>query len=156
MTIDGPWNLPTFVSDPDFKDKFGVAPLPQKESRATVVGGECIAIFSNTHYPQEAYDYLVHLTISDFKKTFWENWLTIPTQPEFADFYADDEQYGEYIQVFSNQMEVSRTRPFTPTWPQIENALGLGLQDYMYDAMDDAQAALDQTVADVNKILAES
>lgn len=156
MTIDGPWNLPTFVSDPDFKDKFGVAPLPQKEGRATVVGGECIAVFSNTSYPQEAYDYLVHLTISDFKKTFWENWLTIPTQPEFADFYADDELYGAYIQVFSDQMEISRTRPFTPTWPQIENALGLGLQDYMYDAMDDAQAALDQTVADVNKILAES
>lgn len=154
MIIDGPWNLPTFIADPEFKDKFGVAPLPQKEDRATVVGGECVAVFSNTKYPQEAYDYLVHLTISEFKETFWENWLTIPPQPEYADFYKDDAAYGEYIQVFSDQMQVSKTRPFTATWPQIENALGLGLQDYMYDVTDDAQAALDQTAQDVNKILA--
>ena len=155
MTIDGPWNLSTFLSDPNFKDKFGVAPLRQKEQQATVVGGEGVVVFSNTKYPQEAYDYLVHLTCSEFVQTFWENWITIPPQPEFKDFYADDETYGEYIQVFSDQMEYSKTRPFTPSWPQIENTLGIDLQAYMFDKEDDAQAALDKAAADVNKILAE-
>lgn len=155
MVIDGPWNLNPFLSDPNFKDKFGVAPLPQKESRATVVGGEGVVVFSNTKYPQEAYDYLVHLTCSDFVHTFWENWITIPPQPAEKDFYANDSMYGPYIQVFSDQMEYSKTRPFTPSWPQIEDTLGIDLQGYMFNKTDDPQAALDKAVEDVNKILAE-
>ena len=140
---------------PEFKDKFGVAPLPQKKTRATVVGGEGVAVFSNTKSPQEAYDYLVHLTCSDFVQTFWENWITIPPQPEFKDFYANNSEYGPYIQVISDQMECSRTRPFTPSWPQIENTLGIDLQSYMFDKEDDAQVALDKAAEDVNKILAD-
>ena len=71
------------------------------------------------------------------------------------DFYADDETYGKYLQVFSDQMEYSRTRPFTPSWPQIEDTLGIDLQGYMFNKTDDAQASLDKAVEDVNKILAE-
>lgn len=155
MVIDGPWNLNPFLSDPNFKDKFGVAPLPKQKTQATVVGGEGVVVFSNTKYPQEAYDYLVHLTCSDFVHTFWENWITIPPQPAEKDFYANDELYGKYIQVFSDQMEYSRTRPFTPSWPQIEDTLGIDLQGYMFNKTDDAQASLDKAVEDVNKILAE-
>lgn len=32
MVLDGPWSLNTFLSDPEFKDKFGVAPLPQSST----------------------------------------------------------------------------------------------------------------------------
>lgn len=142
MVLDGPWSLNTFLSDPEFKDKFGVAPLPQKKTRATVVGGEGVAVFSNTKSPQEAYDYLVHLTCSDFVQ-------------KFKDFYANNSEYGPYIQVISDQMECSRTRPFTPSWPQIENTLGIDLQSYMFDKEDDAQVALDKAAEDVNKILAD-
>ena len=52
-------------------------------------------------------------------------------------------------------MECSRTRPFTPSWPQIENTLGIDLQSYMFDKEDDAQVALDKAAEDVNKILAD-
>ncbi len=155
MTIDGPWSLSTFVSDPEFKDNFGVVPMPQKAEKATVVGGEGVAIFSSTKYPQEAYDYLVHLCCSDFTQIFWENWITIPPQPEFKDFYADNETYGKYLQVFSDQMEHSHTRPFTPTWPQIEDAVGLNLQGYMFDKSDDAQASLDKAAEEVTKLMQE-
>ena len=156
MVIDGPWNLRTFLEDPEFKDSFGVAPLPSKDGeRATVVGGEGVVIFSDTEYPQEAYDYLTHLCCSDFTQVFWDNWLTVPPQSAFADYYADDETYGDYIQVFSDQMDYSRTRPFTPSWPQIENALGINLQGYMFDKIDDAQASLDAAAEEVNEILAD-
>ena len=155
MSINGPWMLNPYVNDPDFGSKFDVAPLPQRKVRSTVVGGEGIVIFSNTKYPAEAYNYLVHLTCSEFTEVFWENWITIPPQPAYVDFYKDLAGFGPYIQVFSDQMSVSQTRQFTPSWPQITNAIGLGLQDYMFDRTDDAQAALDQTVLDVNKILKE-
>lgn len=155
MTVDGPWNLNPFLSDPNFKDKFGVAPLPKDAKSATVVGGEGVVVFSNTKYPQEAYDYLVHLTCSDFVKTFWENWITIPPQPEYKDFYENDNLYGKYIQVFSDQMEVSRTRQFTPSWPQIEDSLGIDIQGYMFGKNDDPQATLDKAAENINKILAE-
>ncbi len=156
MVIDGPWTLSTYLNDPKFKDSFGVSPLPAKDgNRATVVGGEGVVIFSDTEYPQEAYDYLTHLCCSDFTQVFWDNWLTIPPQPDHADHYADDETYGDYIQVFSDQMEYSKTRPFTPSWPQIENALGITLQGYMFDKSDDAQASLDEAAEEVNEILAD-
>lgn len=90
-----------------------------------------------------------------FTQVFWDNWLTVPPQSAFADYYADDETYGDYIQVFSDQMDYSRTRPFTPSWPQIENALGINLQGYMFDKSDDAQASLDAAAEEVNEILAD-
>ncbi|MEG1426928.1 MAG: sugar ABC transporter substrate-binding protein [Oscillospiraceae bacterium] len=155
MTVDGPWNLNPFLADPNFKDKFGVVPLPKGEKQATVVGGEGVVAFSNTKYPQEAYDYMVHLTCSDFTEVFWQNWITIPPQPAYKDFYAKDELYGKYLQVFSDQMSVSRTRPFTPSWPQLEDTLGIDLQGYMFNKTDDAKASLDKAAEDVNKILAE-
>lgn len=153
MCVDGPWMLNVYLNDPEFKDKFGIAPLPQGENRATVVGGEGVVCFNNTKYPQEAYDYLVHLCCSDFTKVFWDNWTTVPPQPEFKDYYADNETYGDYIQIFSDQMECAQTRQFTPSWPQIEDTLGIDLQAYMFDMEDDAQAALDKAAADINKIL---
>lgn len=153
MTIDGPWNLPTFAADPDFVSKFAVAPLPQQETRATVIGGEGFSIFANTEYPQEAYDYLVHLTCSDFTKELYKEWITIPPQKEYVNFYQDNTELGEYIQVFSDQMEVAQNRQFTPTWSQIVNTMGMGLQDYMFDVTDDALSALEQTAEEVNSIL---
>ncbi len=155
MTVDGPWSLSTYVSDPDFKDKFGVAPLPQQEERATVIGGEGFSIFANTAYPQEAYDYLIHLTCSDFTEQLWTEWITIPPQQDYVSFYSDNTELGEYIQVFSEQMEVAQNRQFTPTWSQVSNALAFGLEDYMYDVTDDALSALESTAEEVNAILSE-
>ncbi len=155
MSINGPWMLNPYVADPEFKDNFGIVPMPADVEEATVVGGEGVVIFNSTEYPQEAYDYLVHLTVSDFAQTFWENWITIPPQPEFKDFYADNSEFGEYIQVFSDQMADSKTRPFTPTWPQIEDTMGVDLQSYMFDQNDDAQATLDKAAENVNKLLVE-
>ena len=97
---------------------------------------------------------MTHLCCSDFTKTFWENWITVPPQPEYKDFYKGDNKYGDFLQVFSDQMDTSKTRPFTPSWPQIENAMGINLQSYMFDKEDDAQAALDKAAAEVDKILA--
>lgn len=153
MTIDGPWNLETFLADPKFKDSFGVAYLPKDKTQATVVGGEGFVAYSNTKYPQQAYDYIVHVTMSDFKETFWNNWYTIPPQPKYADFYKNNAELGKYIQVFSDQMAIAKTRQFTPTWPQIVNTMGLGLQDYMFGKTSDAQQALDNTAKEVDKIL---
>lgn len=155
MMIDGPWSLSTYIEDPNFVDKLGVAPLPQNTAQATVVGGEGVVIFSNTDYPQEAYDYLTHLCCSDFTEVFWENWITVPPQEGHEDFYADLDVYGEYISVFTSQMEYSQTRQFTPSWTQIEDAMALNLEAYMFGEEDDAQAALDAAVEDINKILAE-
>ncbi len=153
MSINGPWMLNPYLADPDFKDNFGVVPLPADAEEATVVGGEGVVIFNNTEYPQEAYDYLVHLTCSEFTEVFWENWITVPPQPAYADFYADNAEVGQYIQIYSDQMATSHTRPFTPTWPQIEDVMGLELQAYMFDQEDDAQVALDRAAAEVAELL---
>ena len=50
-------------------------------------------------------------------------------------------------------METSHTRPFTPSWPQIEDAMGLNIQAYMFDKNDDAQASLDKAAEAVNKLI---
>ena len=86
---------------------------------------------------------------------FWDNWLTVPPQSAFADYYADDETYGDYIQVFSTRWITPVPVPSLPLGPRSKTPWASTLQGYMFDKSDDAQASLDAAAEEVNEILAD-
>jgi ABC-type glycerol-3-phosphate transport system substrate-binding protein len=58
MTMDGPWNLPRYNKILKNMD-WAFAPLPAgPEKKATIVGGEYLAIFKQSRHPQEAWEFV--------------------------------------------------------------------------------------------------
>jgi ABC-type glycerol-3-phosphate transport system substrate-binding protein len=109
MTVNGPWNLQNYNSDPNLKDKWDVVFLPKGRMRATTLGGEGIAAFKNTSYPKEAYEYMVHLaTDTDFLEEWWTEWVTVPPLKELSNMYDNDPELGRHMRLFSEQTQYAR------------------------------------------------
>lgn len=154
MNVTGPWNLSNYMNDPTMKDKIGVVPLPSNKEEATCVGGEVMIAFKNTKYPQIVSDYMRHITTDpEFIEKFYSAWTTVPPIVDYKNFYADDE-YGEYLKVFIDQMDTGRSRQFVPQWPQIENVVNTALTSYLNNGMD-VDEVLKNADAEINSILNE-
>jgi ABC-type glycerol-3-phosphate transport system substrate-binding protein len=70
MAMDGPWNLPRYKDLLKNLD-WGFAPLPAGPSKsATVVGGEYLAVFKQSKYPDEAWEFLKWI-IKPENQAFW-------------------------------------------------------------------------------------
>ena len=108
MALDGPWNLPRYKDLLKGQD-WGFAPLPSGPvTRATVVGGEYLAIFKQSEHPNEAWKFIKWL-IKPEVQAFWamkSGYLPIRhavlNVPEFQNYLKDHHDF----RVFVEQMDV--------------------------------------------------
>lgn len=154
MSINGPWSIENWIKDPNLKDNLGVTFLPKKVNSATVIGGEGLVIFKNTKYPQQAYDYIEHLTTNDnFVQKFYKTWFCVSPLVKYANFYDYDTKLGPFMKVFSDNMKVAKSRQWVPAWPQIQDRVGRAIGETISNNVP-AKDALDKAAVDVDKILA--
>jgi multiple sugar transport system substrate-binding protein len=107
MVMDGPWNLPRYNQILKGID-WAFAPLPAGPAkRATIVGGEYLAIFKQTKYPKEAWNFIKWMIRSDIQ-AFWamkSGYLPIRhgvmQVPEFQEYL----QMHPNFRIFVEQME---------------------------------------------------
>jgi multiple sugar transport system substrate-binding protein len=156
MVINGPWMIGPWYQDPTMKGKIGVAMLPGQKQQATNIGGEGLVIFKNTKHPQEAYDYVKHLTTDpEFLKQFYQAWITVPPLKEFAGFYDQDPFYAEPMKVFNEQMKYGKSRQFVPAWGEITDVVDRKLSEVFTNGKD-PQQALNDAAQQVDSLLVET
>ena len=98
MIMDGPWDLPRYrriLSN----FNWGVAPLPAGPAgRATIVGGEYLAIFKQSKHPQQAWTFV--------------KWLM---RPEVQALWS---MKSGYLPIRKSVMELSEYQEFLKTHPR--------------------------------------
>jgi len=107
MAMDGPWSLPRY-KDLMKNLNWAFAPLPQGPSkRATIVGGEYLAIFKQSKHPKEAWEFIKWI-ISPEAQAQWamsSGYLPIRRAvskiPDFQKYLNENPNY----KVFVDQME---------------------------------------------------
>lgn len=155
MSMDGPWNLPRFEKMMANLD-WAFAPLPAgPKKRATVVGGEYLAIFKQSKYPNEAWKFLKWIIRPEIQ-AFWSmksGYLPIRHAvskiPEFQDYLNNHPNF----KVFVEQMEVGQAqRPI--------DYYGIQITRYVAEAIEKAtigkinpKIALDEAAVKSNKLL---
>ncbi len=110
MAMDGPWNLPRYKDLLKNLD-WGFAPLPAGPSKsATVVGGEYLAIFKQSKFPDEAWEFLKWI-IKPENQAFWameSGYLPVREDvlevPEFKKYLVENPNF----RVFVEQMAVGQ------------------------------------------------
>jgi multiple sugar transport system substrate-binding protein len=154
MALDGPWNLPRWrqVKGLDWS----VAPLPTGPSkRATIVGGEYLAIFKQSEHPKEAWTFVKWMTRPDIQ-AFWSmksGYLPIRKavnlDPSFKEYLAQNPNLKAYV----DQLEVSQA-------PSPIDFHGLRISRHLAEAIEkatlgtsDPKSVLDEAAQQSNTLL---
>lgn len=152
MAISGPWEIGRMASDAQFD--WGVALLPVPEAgapRASALGDFNFAIFANTEHPQEAFRLLEYITSQADR--MWPEFSRMPARSDVAVADTGDARIDAALDVFSEQLKHARNRGPHPEWPRISRAIQTAIQAAL-TGQKDAQAALDDAKAEIDRILA--
>jgi ABC-type glycerol-3-phosphate transport system substrate-binding protein len=155
MMLDGPWNLPRY---PELFSRFdwGVAMLPEgPEKRATVVAGEYLAIFKQSHNPDAAWEF-VKWMIQPEIQAFWSmesGYLPIRQSvvdvPEFQEFLQDNAPQRAFVE----QMQYAQAqRPIDFNTMEIQRLLSEAIERATVGG-EEAEAVLTETAEEATALL---
>ncbi|RJP57804.1 MAG: ABC transporter substrate-binding protein [Ignavibacteriales bacterium] len=155
MAMDGPWNLPRYNEILKNMD-WGFAPLPAgPEKRATIVGGEYLAIFKQSKNPDEAWAFLKWIIEPEVQAKWAMTSGYLPIRravlevPEFQKYLKENPNF----KVFVDEMEYGQAeRPI--------DYGGMEIMRHMADAIEkatvgkqDVRKALNEGAELSNKVL---
>ena len=155
MMLDGPWNLPNYPRLLEGID-WGIAPLPAGPAkRATVVGGEYLAIFKQSEHPEAAWAFLKWMARPDVQAFWSQRSGYLPTRhsvlevPEYQAYLDENPGLRAYVE----QMDVAQAqRPIDYSTLEIQRNLAQALEQATVGGAD-PRAALQRAAAASNVLL---
>jgi multiple sugar transport system substrate-binding protein len=154
MALDGPWNIPRWKKLGNLD--WTVAPLPAGPAkRATIVGGEYLAIFRQSEHPKEAWAFVKWMVRPDIQAMWSMKSGYLPVRhavhaiPEYREFLAKNTALKAYV----DQLEVAQA-------PGPVDYHGLKISRHIADAIEhatlgkeDPRAVLDAAAEKSNALL---
>ncbi len=120
MHITGPWDVQGLQRAYDDQGlNWGVAPLPTRKQRATMLGTENYAICEQSEIPDEAWRVLEFLMSADSQMYMADELEKMPSRLSVLNgpYSADDDL--QYRRVFAGALEYAVEPPNVPDWAQI-------------------------------------
>ena len=155
MAMDGPWNLPRYKDLLKGHD-WAFAPLPAGPGgKATVVGGEYLAIFKQSEHPDAAWKFVKWLMSPEIQ-AFWamrSGYLPIrhavKNVPEFKAYLLQNPNF----KVFVDQMDVGHSqKPIDYGGLQITRDMAEAIEKATIGNLD-VKTSLDEAAAKSNALL---
>jgi ABC-type glycerol-3-phosphate transport system substrate-binding protein len=155
MAMDGPWNLPRFKGL--LKDvRWAIGPLPAGPARrATIVGGEYLAIFKQSKHPQQAWQFVKWLASPEVQARWSMKSAYLPIRravhkiPEFQKYLAENPNFKAYVDEMENGMAQS---PIDYYGLEIGRHISEAIEKVTVGHMDPA-TALSEAAAKSNQLL---
>ena len=155
MMMDGPWSLPNYprlLKDIDW----GVAPLPAgPDKRATIGGGEYLAVFKQSDHPDEAWTFIKWMLQPEIQ-AFWSmesGYLPVRASVLDVPEYQAYLQENPGLQAFVEQMQHTQTqRQIDYHQLEIQRALATAIERSTVGGAD-PRAALEAAAAESNRLL---
>jgi multiple sugar transport system substrate-binding protein len=147
----GCWNL-SKIENNQYGEFEVTAPPALKDGvpASTGLGLYSMVVSSQSKHPKEAYAFIKFLTTnSDLQLGYCK---TNYFMPSLQSVYDDAFYQTPDWQVFKNQLEIAKTRPAVPQWPDISDAISSALEQVLTEGADPKQA-LDDAATLVDQIL---
>ena len=126
MYVEGPWRLPDLKEITEFE--WGLAQMPRDRRRASVLGGENIAIIdADPHVVDAAWELVRFFYEPEVMLRFNRDAGMIPPRSdvtESSDYYTTD----EHMSVFAAMMPDVLPRGPSPNWPRISSEIQAMIQ----------------------------
>jgi multiple sugar transport system substrate-binding protein len=154
MTLDGPWNIPRWKQLKNLD--WTIVPLPAGPAkRATIVGGEYLAIFKQTRHPREAWTFVKWMIRPDVQAMWSMKSGYLPVRhavhniKEYKDFLEANPQLKAYV----DQLDVAQA-------PSPIDYHGLKISRHLAEAIEkatlgkgDPKIVLDEAAKKSNQLL---
>jgi fructooligosaccharide transport system substrate-binding protein len=142
MTVLGSWAISELQQTPGFVlgEDFGVAPLPKGLHQVVPNGGWALGISSKTKHPEEAWEFVKFATGYEGSKLFVEISGDLPARYSVAKDFPELNEYPKNIFVHQDQ-NYSKSRPVTPAYPVISEAIKDLFEDVGLEGKDVEEAA---------------
>jgi multiple sugar transport system substrate-binding protein len=128
MQITGPWTLAQ-LSQTDVD--YGVFPIPAKDKKAAVIGGENLFVFkTDSEKEKAAIKFLEYAIGEEFQKE-WAlktGYLPINIKARQSQEYQDFVQKNPVLSVFLEQMKWARSRPIIAGYTRLSENLGRSIE----------------------------
>lgn len=149
MMTSGPWMIPS-MKTAGIDSKWAVAPLPEDQQAATVLGGLDLLVLKNTEHADAAKTFVKWLMQDSVQKEWASALGYIPVKSTLYEdpTFRDD----PYVSAFADVLKQARSRPTIAAAGDIDTALGKAVQAAL-SGTQSAQAALDEAVDTSNKAL---
>lgn len=150
----GPWHVPTITS-PDAPSNFGIVPLVSLKDGVETYGPlglYSLSIAKQSNHPKEAYKFIEFLASNkDFQIAYSKATNLMPSlEAAYDDKFYDNDVW----KIFITQLERTKSRPGSPVWPKIDEAINNAIQETLAD-MKSPEQALKDANAIINKELSK-
>jgi len=146
MFFSGPWHLGLIeeAGGAEIEGNWAIAPMPQKESATSFVGGSNLVVFNESDNKDAAWAFVNFLSQPETQVMWYEEATVLPAvQAGWDDpALADDEN----LAVFGAQLEDTRAQPAVSTWNELGEALNASLER-LTTGDQDPQAVADEMQA---------
>jgi multiple sugar transport system substrate-binding protein len=128
MQVTGPWTLGQLGQlDIDYD----VFPIPVRDQKAAVVGGESLFVFkSDSKHEIAAYEFLEYVLSEQFQ-TQWAlgtGYLPINLKAQESETYQNFVQDNPVLKVFLQQMKWAKSRPVIPEYSRLSENFGRAIE----------------------------
>jgi multiple sugar transport system substrate-binding protein len=143
MFFSGPWNIGLIHQEggASMNGKWAVAPMPQKISNTSFVGGSNLVVFKNSPNRAAAWKFVQYLTNSAVQAK-WFN--TIGDLPAVQSAWNTGSLSSDKtLAVFHTQLSNTQGPPATSKWEEVANVIDNDMQAVMLGKSSPQQAAQD-------------
>lgn len=126
MFFSGPWHVGLLNDAAGDEIDWGVAQMPEKETRESFVGGSNLGVFGDTENPDVAWELVRWLSTPEVQQQWYRDTGVLPTTPEAWEGgeLAEDER----LAVFGDQLEATQAPPAIPEWEEIASGINAILE----------------------------
>jgi multiple sugar transport system substrate-binding protein len=119
MFFSGPWHM-SIIEDQggaEMEGKWAVAPMPEKETNTSFVGGSDLVVFKDSENKEAAWQFVRYLLEPEVQQKWFQTVSALPSVESAWEGgqLASDEQ----LQIFGEQLRNAKSPPPIPKWEQV-------------------------------------
>ncbi|WP_324651734.1 sugar ABC transporter substrate-binding protein [Georgenia sp. H159] len=152
MMAVGPWVIES-IREGNPELDFAVAPLPEGEEAATILGGASLGVAASAENPELAWEFIEWFTAAD-QMHYTQDMGRIPGRVDVIE--SDWAQEDPIRQVFIEQMPDARARPAHPLWGDVEWGIFATAWDSVIQGQKTPAEALDDAAEEAEATLTEN
>ena len=119
MFFSGPWHM-SLIEDqggPEFEGKWAIAPMPEKDSRTSFVGGSDLVVFKDSDNKDAAWKFVEFLSEPATQQKWY---TTVSALPSVQSAWDEGElSTDEQLSLFGEQLKDAKSPPPVPKWEQV-------------------------------------
>jgi multiple sugar transport system substrate-binding protein len=117
--FSGPWHMSLIEEQggPEFADKWAIAPMPERDSKTSFVGGSDLVVFKDAGNKELAWRFVEFLIDPGTQRKWYE---TVSALPSMESAWESGElSTDEKLSLFGEQLRDAKSPPPIPKWEQV-------------------------------------